>query len=250
MPRDPITGDPATSAGARRREFLRSHGAAVATGALAVVGLVVAALLLTGDGPPVVPKTPELTIVSIVEPPPPPPPEPPRPEMIEQPAVTEPEFEPPQLRDEPPPVIDDDPPPEVAADEPPDGPLGLDAVAEGPGDAFNLIGRPGGSGLLSGAGGGGSRWGWYAYMVQRALQRALAEHDRTRNAATRIELRLWIDDDGRIIRVALNAPTGDRDVDEAIENDVLIGLQLTEPPPTDMPMPIVARLMATQPGSS
>lgn len=240
-------------AGARRREFLRSHGFALATGAVAVAGLAVAlAFFLTDKSPTVVRKPPELTIVTIVEPPPPPQ-EIEQPEMVEQPEITEPEIEQeqPEPQDEPPPdQANDEPPPDLATEEPPTGPLGLDTVAEGPGDAFNLVGRPGGNGLLGSAGGGGSRWGWYAFIVQRQLEQALREHRRTRTAKTRIEIRLWVDDGGRITRVVLHPSTGNPEIDHAIENEVLMGLRLERPPPSDMPMPIVARLTATHPGRS
>lgn len=234
---------------AQRREFLRSHGFPLAAGTVAVGGLAVAiAIFLADDRQPPIRKAPDLTVVTLVEPPPPPPPpEVVEPEMVEQPEVVEPEIEHEEITEEPP-EPSDEPPAEVASDEPPLGPLGLDAVAEGPGDAFNLAGRPGGNGLLGGGGGGGSRWGWYAYIVQQQLEQALRAHRRTRTARTQIEIRLWADESGRVTRVVLNPSTGNSAIDDAIKNEILAGLQLREPPPLDMPMPIVARVTARRPG--
>jgi hypothetical protein len=48
----------------------------------------------------------------------------------------------------------------------------------------------------------------------------------------------------RITRLRLSISTGDRAVDTAIENEVLNGLVLNEPPPDDMPMPINLRISA------
>jgi len=243
----------------RVRAFLRGHGTALGVGAGSVLLLGVTALLLwSGDAPPKR-KIPEITMVTIQPPPPPPEPEitPPEqeevaeeePEMVEQPEVDEPEPKP-EPEEE---LQDDEPLPEVDSEAPPEPgsdlePLGMDALGEGPGDAFNLAGRPGGRGLLSGRGGGGSRWGWYAYIVQEQVEKALREHKRTRLFTGRLEVRLWTDGSGRIIRAELAPSTGDAAVDAAIRNEVLVGLKLKEPPPAEMPMPIVARLTARRPG--
>jgi hypothetical protein len=37
-------------------------------------------------------------------------------------------------------------------------------------------------------------------------------------------------------------------MESAIKNEVMAGLQLREPPPKDMPLPIVLRLTAQRPG--
>jgi outer membrane biosynthesis protein TonB len=240
--------DPPAPASARkdaRRDFLREHGPALAVVAVLAVGLAVTVVVLTGgESRPAPKRIAEVTIVNI-QPPPPPPPPPPQhdqPKMVEQPKMIEPEFKPEQPRPK------DEPPPKAADDQPPPGPLGLDQAADGPGDDFNLAGRPGGGGLLGSGGGGGSRWGWYATMVQAQVEEALRANRRTRSAKTRVEIRLWADADGRVTRVQMAASTGDSDVDYAIKTEILANLQLKEPPPKDMPMPIVARLTARRPG--
>src|SRR5271165_5959671 len=139
------------------------------------------------------------------------------------------------------------------ADNKPSGPLGVNAKGEGAGDAFGLVGRPGGNALLwSGGGngdggGGGTRWGWYAGQVQARVMDALQKNPHTRSAAFRVEVRIWPDTTGRVTRVQLVDSTGHPAVDAAIKEEVLTGLQLQEPPPTDMPLPIVMRLTARRP---
>lgn len=230
----------------RLRDFLRQHGAAVGGGTVIVTILTVVTILIaSGDSQPPR-KVHELKVVNIVPPPPPPPPpEPIQQEQPEQEMIEQPEIEEPEVKPEKPPEPDE-PPPEVDADAPP-GDLGLDALGEGPGDDFNLVGRPGGSGLLGGGGGGGSRWGWYASMVQAQLEEALRQNEKTRNARLRVEIRLWTDATGRISRIQLVRSTGDPEIDAVLQRGIFTGLELREPPPRDMPMPIVTRITARRP---
>ncbi len=229
---------------AEGESFFREHGVAAGAGAVLVLGLCLAALLLTrGDGQPVKKVAEVLTVKLQPLPPPPPPPPPPKtveqPKMVEQTPVRMPEPKPEKPMDKP----KADPP---KADAPPPGPLALDAKGEGPGDAFNLGGRPGGNGLLGGDG-GGSRWGWYAVIVQTQIEDAMRRNKKTRNAQARVELRLWSDAQGRIERVQLAGSSSDGEVDQAIEHEVLEGMTLRQPPPKDMPMPIVVRFTARRP---
>jgi periplasmic protein TonB len=182
----------------------------------------------------------ELTIVNIVPPPPPPPPPPQMPEqkMVEQPKMAEPEIK----QDKP--VPKDEPVKDAKNDEPP-GPLSLDAKAVGPGDLFNLGGKPGGNPY--GGGGGGSRWGWYASIVQAQIEAALRANNRTRNATMQVEIRLWADATGHVNRIQLVSSTGDAELDATIRDNVLGGLTLREPPPKDMPMPMITRVTARRP---
>ncbi len=228
---------------AERESFLREHGPAVGAGLALVLVIGVAAFLLTrGDSQPVRKVAEVLTVKLQPLPPPPPPPPPPKveqPKMVEQTPVRMPEPQPDKPQDRP-----KAPPPK--ADAPPPGPLALDARGEGPGDAFNLGGRPGGNGLLGGDG-GGSRWGWYAVIVQTQIEDAMRKNKKTRNSQARVELRLWSDAQGRIERVQLAGTSSDAEVDQAIEHEVLAGMTLRQPPPRDMPMPIVVRFTARRP---
>ena len=57
-------------------------------------------------------------------------------------------------------------------------------------------------------------------------------------------VRVWADSSGRITRAQLVGSSGNPSVDQAIKSQVLTGLQLTEPPPAGMPMPINMRIAA------
>jgi len=230
--------------------FLQRHRFAVGfVACIAVLGAIVAigTQILGNHGAPA--RVTQVTMIKLLPPPPTPPPTPPpqvQPQptvqqMIDQKQMMEPETKPEksdQKRDEPPKSHDKAP-----------GPLGLNAKGEGAGDAFGLVGKPGGNGLLGdgGGGGGGSRWGWYAGEVQSRVEDALQKNSRTRSAALRIEVRIWPDATGRVTRAELIGSTGDAALDAAIKGQVLTGLQLQEPPPAGMPLPIVMRLTERRP---
>lgn len=212
-----------------------------------VVSLIGAGIhwLLKGDDLPPPRKVQEVTLVTIV-PPPPPPPKLPERKMVEQTPVKQ-EFQEEKPTDTP----KETPKPKdmPKADEPPPGPLALDAKGVGPGDAFGLGGKPGGHGLLGGGGGGGggSRWGWYASMVQQQIQAALHANERTRNAVMQVQVRLWVDASGHVSRSQLVSSSGNAEIDAAIRNVILPNITLRDPPPKDMPMPIVARITERRP---
>ena len=210
--------------------FLRRHRPAVITGCAVVLALAAAAFFLMSGQKEAAHKVTEFTMVKLLPPPPPPPPPPqeqPVPKMIEQPKMVTPEQKPTET------------PPQPKTSAPPTGPLGLDAKGEGPGDAFNLAGNAGGNGLLGG--GGGSRWGWYAGIVQDQVAQILRKNDETRRAEFAADVEIWADTAGKITRVRLKTSTGDAALDRAIENKVFAGVVLREAPPSDMPMPIVLR---------
>jgi protein TonB len=128
---------------------------------------------------------------------------------------------------------------------PPTPSLGTGIKGDGQSDGFGLNGS-GGNGYLGGSTGHvGSRWGWYANEVTATIQDALSKNNLTRNAGFRNEARVSLDSTGRITRARV-APTGDPTVDRAI-NEALTGLQLSDPPPAGMPMPIVIRITALRP---
>jgi outer membrane biosynthesis protein TonB len=185
----------------------------------------------------------EITIVNITPPPPPPPLPQQQPEqkMVEQPKMAQPEIK----EDKPVEKPKDEPAKDAKNDEPP-GPLALDAKAVGPGDLFNLAGKPGGN-PYGGGGGGGSRFGWYASLVQTQIRNALDANSRTRKAVLQVQIRLWADGTGRVTRVQLVSSTGDAELDTIIRDQVLAGLTLREPPPKDMPMPINTRVTERRP---
>jgi protein TonB len=185
-------------------------------------------------------KKMDMVMVSIAMPPPPPPPPPP-PKKEEPPPEEEKEEE---MIEQPQEEIAEKPD-DKPADEPKDEPLGT-ALTGGDGSSgLGVGGGGGGRGMIGGGSGrGGSKWGWYAGTVQNRIADALRKHPLTKRAGFTNTVKVWADNTGRINRVRLGSSTGDRALDTAIENEVLSGLVLNEPPPDDMPMPINLRLTA------
>jgi periplasmic protein TonB len=232
-------GRPAKEHNKERNSLLRYGGA------LAVIAILFGGVVFWFVGHDDVPpprQVREITIVNVVPPPPPPPPPPmiEQPKIVDQPKMIDQEIE----REKPADKPKDEPVKDAKNEEPP-GPLSLDAKAVGPGDLFNLGSKPGGSPY--GGGGGGSRWGWYASIVQSQIETALRANSRTRNATMQVQIRLWADSSGHVSRIELASSTGDAELDAAIRNDVLGNLTLREPPPKDMPMPMVTRVTARRP---
>ena len=185
-------------------------------------------------------------MVNIMPPPPPPPPTPPPTPPPPQPEQQKVEDKREDFVEEAKP--EDAPPPESAPEEA--APLGSNIQGEGA-DSFGLRGK-GGSGMIGGigsgkGGGGGTKFGWYAGQVQSRVVEALGKHRRTRSASLSVKVRIWADNTGRITRATLEGTSGDPAIDRAIQSEILNGLQLQEPPPEDMPMPIVMRITAKRP---
>jgi Periplasmic protein TonB, links inner and outer membranes len=228
----------APSAAAEGRRLSLRYGAALAVIAVLFAGAIY--LFVGGSDMPPPRQVREITIVNIT-PPPPPPQQQPETKMVEQPKMAQPEIK----EDKPVEKPKDEPAKDARNDEPP-GPLALDAKAVGPGDLFNLAGKPGGNPYGAG-GGGGSRFGWYASLVQTQIRTALDANSRTRKAVLQVQIRLWADGTGRVTRVQLVSSTGDAELDTIIRDEVLAGLTLREPPPKDMPMPINTRVTERRP---
>jgi len=133
------------------------------------------------------------------------------------------------------------PEPAQTPDEP--GPIGTALTGNGPGDGFGLSGGSGLGGIGGGSGGGkkgGSRFGWYAGKVQTSVADALRRNGKTQKASMNVSAKIWVDSNGRVTRA-----TGSSG--EIALGDVLTGLQFSEPPPADMPMPINLRITAKRP---
>jgi protein TonB len=179
----------------------------------------------------------------------PPPPPPPEPKII--PPKVEDQQESTRVTLKP----TDFTPPDMSRPAPGGGRLSLAAEGEGPGDAFNLVGNPGGRGILTGGGlgdgtgddfgsgnGAAARFGWYYAKIAVEIQEAFRKQKVLASASTRVDLRVWADPGGRILRVQLIKSTGDAAVDGAIQS--IVGLRLADPPPADIPMPMIARFTA------
>lgn len=143
------------------------------------------------------------------------------------------------------PVEKEEPKPE---EPPPEPQLGTSIKGDGP-DNFGLSGSGdrGGLGGLGKSGGNRSKWGWYASQVQASVVERLRAHKLTRSASLSLTVRIWADSSGHIVRATLSGSSGHADVDAAIKNEILTGLQLKGAPPEGMPMPIVMRITARRP---
>jgi len=200
-------------------------------------------------------KVMQFTVVNIqpqqAKPLPPPPPVAP-PKVVEQePQATRVEL---KATDIPPP---DAPPP--SASQPAAGPLSLASEASGAGDAFNLVGNPGGRGILTGGGlgdgtgdgqlgadgGPGSVYGWYYSRIASRIEDRFRRQKELLGASTRAEIRVWVDSAGLVTRIQLVRSTGNPKLDQAIQS--VVGVRFPEPPPADVPMPMVLRLTARRP---
>lgn len=206
--------------------------------ALVVLGGVVSFLNTPADrARPAAKKT---DIVTINLPPPPPPPlpppppvkkEPPKQEMIEQEKVETIET-----------------PEETVANEPQDEPLGTNIVGGNGPDMGLRAGTGGGTRNRIGGGRRGGKWDGFAVKVQNTIAETLRHNPGTRNAAFSMKVLVWADANGRITRATPVGSSGNPAVDQAIRGQVFTGLQLPEPPPADMPMPINLRISASKGG--
>jgi len=199
-------------------------------------GAVVLVLVLGGAGAALIsamsgtsaPAQPRVQQISIVQPPPPPPP----PEMPEP----EPEMEELDLDEpEPEPIADDVADfEEMLGDE-----LGLDADGVAGADAFGLKAKKGGRGLL----GGGDPHAWYAGVLQRDLQAALADDEVVRGAGEySVIVSIYLSQDGYIQGSELLSSSNNPEVDAALRSALATGVQISRQPPEDLPQPIRLRI--------
>lgn len=140
-----------------------------------------------------------------------------------------------------------DKPVEKPAEKPPES---LGTSIKG-GEALAGLSSGSGNGMIGGTGtskgGGGSMARWYAGKMGTKIADALRNHRKTRSAAMRVEAQVWVDPSGRITRATLDRTTGDASLDEVLKNEILPGIQLSEPPPQGMRMPIPYRFTARRP---
>ena len=219
------------------KTFLERHRVVLGIVAVAVIAITVTLMQrkFSGSGS-ARQKGPEIVSVRLPPPPPTPPPAAPTPPPQEIKREEKMEIQNPVANDEQKP---DDKPPETA-------PITTNNVGAG-GPDFGLRAGNGGN-LIGGNGSGrqGSKWGWYAGQVQTAIADALRKQAGVRTASLNLKVRIWPDAAGRVTRAKLAGTTHDEKLDAAV-NAALTGLQLKEPPPQGMPLPIVLRISAQRP---
>ena len=80
------------------------------------------------------------------------------------------------------------------------------------------------------------------------IQQAISANAKLRTAALQVKARVWADATGRVTRVQIVSSSGDAELDAALNHEVLATLTLREPPPRDMPMPIVMSIVERKAG--
>jgi TonB family protein len=138
-----------------------------------------------------------------------------------------------------------EPKPEAPVEKPPEG---LGTNNKGPGPGLAGLGTSG-NGVLGGTGSGtgnGSVAAWYGARVKNRIADTLKRNQKTRAAKFRAEVKLWPDASGRVEKVQMAGSTGNAELDAALTQEVLSGLQL-EPPPAGVKMPIRLTLNLTRP---
>lgn len=207
-----------TSPSKFKRQLPKLVGVAVVV--LVAVGFVrLIQNFLDAEPPRPVKKVQEITLV---QPPPPPPPKPeeppPEPELEDEVEVPEPEPEAQDL-------------PDPAQDMPAGEQLGLDAEGGAGGDAFGLIGRKGGRGLLAGA--GDPKMMYAGRWIER-IQDALGDNPELKKKAFSVPCTLWIAPDGNVRSIRLSGSTGDAAIDDEIVRTVERLAGDGELPPPDL----------------
>ena len=168
--------------------------------------------------------------ITLFKPPPPPPPPPPKVEQPPEPEVQE-KIEQPEPDPEPLPDVPDEKP---AAD------TGLDAEGTAGTDAFGMVGRKGGKGLLGG--GGGSPFAWYAGTIKDSLVVILSEHDDLRRKSYSAVVKIWLNPDGSVSRFELSRGSNDPDIDKLLNKLLAKFKKAKEAPPPGMEQPVKLKI--------
>lgn len=217
--------------------FFGRHRTKIVIGVVVLLGSGIGYVLHSAK-PSTTAKAPERVTMITLPPLPPPPPPPPPPKREPPPPKEE------KMVQEAAPAEKKEEAPKPA--EPPKEALGTGVKGNGPGIA-GLGGTGNGGGFGGPRGGnGGSKWGAFAFAVQNKVATALKSDDHTKKANLKVQVRIWSDSTGRITKSKLDTSTGDTKLDDAVQK-VLNGIQLDQPPPAGMPMPIVMRLTARRP---
>jgi periplasmic protein TonB len=204
----------------RRYLPLAAGGLIVAVVLVGLIWVIVTVLAKKSNSP----KRQTLQIVKIIRPPPlpPPPPPPPPPDKVEQP-------------------LPKDRPDEKPDQTPPDKPLGLDADASAGSDGFGLAARKGGQDLIGGKEGA---FAWYTGILKSSVLDALSDDERIRRGNYSVIIRIWLTADGRVERIALAQPSGNRDVDGYIQQALTHLTRIREAPPIEMPQPVTLKIVS------
>jgi len=206
----------------RRRVLVAVLGVCLTAGGVATIALVRTFL----NGAPPQPKK-VVQEIHVIRPPPPPPDLPPPPPPPPEEKVTE--------------VDQPRPDPNPSNEPPPSEQLGLDAEGSAGGDAFGLLGNKGGRDLL---GSGGSAAAWYGGVIKDALLELLGNDKMARSGQYSVDVKIWVREDGTVERWRIVHSSGNPEKDRAIENALSHLTRIPQPPPAEVPQPIVMRIVS------
>jgi len=216
---------------AGRKKLLMALGAFIV---LVALGLLIYSLV-SGKSKPVK-AAPKISLIPTTPPPPPPPPK--------EEKKPEPPKEQKEVKEMPAPPKDAPPAPpsqELKMDGPAgDGPSAFSAGKITSDDISNVGKGPAAAGASS-ATGLFSLFGGYANQLKFEVQRVLQRNKDLRSQSYRIELRIWLDKDGRLQRHELVGSTGDSELDSLI-SQTLAATKAFSQPPDRMPQPIRLRI--------
>ncbi len=130
-----------------------------------------------------------------------------------------------------------------------DSTLGLAEAGAGGSDAFGLAGKPGGHELLltttSGSGGNpAARYMQFANQLQAYLKQQLNQVATLTHDCYNVNVAVWITASGLIKDVTIRKSTGNRALDTEIRGALLQLAPMDDMPPSDMPWPVVLKLVA------
>ena len=126
-------------------------------------------------------------------------------------------------------------------DEPPPGAeLGLDADGTAGSDAFGLLAKKGGRGLLS----GGDPMAWYRSVIEQDIFDYLNDIKAIRARAYRVQINIWLTEAGGVEDIVIVKSTGDVALDNAIERSLLAMGPVSKRPPPTMQQPMSVEIIA------
>jgi protein TonB len=188
------------------------------------IGLVIALVYMMAGRMTVSERPNEIKTTTVILPPPPPPPPPPEAQPVEQPP--EPTIAPPLEQ----PL--DTPPPEASTD-PIQGDSALTA-REGAGPSNYGLARGDGGGTRIGGRPGGDAFAAYANVALAGVRQAVQGDRNLSRGRYTVQLAVTVDAEGRITNVRVLGGGDERR--NARLREVLTGLQLSQRPPTGLPV--------------
>lgn len=196
---------------------------------LAIVGFGLKSLMGGASGPK---KPPKISLIPTTPPPPPPPP--PKEEKRPEPPKEQKEMKMAQEEKQDQPPADPSLKMEGAAG---DGPSMFSAGKVTNDDLSNVGTGSGGGSLVN-------PFNVYAQSIKSELQRQLSRRAELKRRPYKIEVLLWVAEDGRVKRYELMGTSKDEDTDDAIRSVLGALPAFSEPPPVKMPQPIKLRIVA------